>query len=39
MAEALDLQADEREALLAIYEGDDAFKEIDATRFQYKVKE
>uniref|UniRef100_A0A1A9V6Y7 RWD domain-containing protein n=1 Tax=Glossina austeni TaxID=7395 RepID=A0A1A9V6Y7_GLOAU len=39
MAEALDLQADEREALLAIYEGDDAFKEIDATRFQYKYGE
>uniref|UniRef100_A0A1A9WAJ3 RWD domain-containing protein n=1 Tax=Glossina brevipalpis TaxID=37001 RepID=A0A1A9WAJ3_9MUSC len=36
MEEALDLQADEREALLAIYEGDDAFKEIDATTFQYK---
>ncbi|XP_013107194.1 RWD domain-containing protein 4 [Stomoxys calcitrans] len=39
MSEALEQQADEREALSSIYEGDDAFKEIDATTFQYKYGE
>lgn len=31
------LQDDEREALVSIYEGDDAFKQINPTTFQYKV--
>ncbi|XP_073822503.1 RWD domain-containing protein 4 [Musca autumnalis] len=39
MSETLELQADEREALQSIYEGDEAFKEIDPTTFQYKYGE
>lgn len=31
------MQDDEREALVSIYEGDEAFKQINATTFQYKV--
>lgn len=32
-------QDEEREALISIYEGDDRFKEINATTFQYKYGE
>ena len=32
-----ELQDDEREALKSIYEGDDAFKQISAETYQYKV--
>lgn len=39
MSETLELQTDEREALQSIYEGDEAFKEIDPTTFQYKYGE
>lgn len=39
MSETLEQQAEEREALQSIYEGDDAFKEINATTFQYKYGE
>lgn len=34
----LEFQDDEREALLSIYEGDPAFKQLSPTIFQYKVK-
>lgn len=37
MSEILEQQSEEREALQSIYEGDDAFKEINTTTFQYKV--
>lgn len=37
MAEIEEQQADEREALLSIYDGDTNFKQIDANTFQYKV--
>lgn len=36
--ETKEAQADEREALVSIYEGDDAFKQINPTTFQYKVR-
>ncbi|XP_037821615.1 RWD domain-containing protein 4 [Lucilia sericata] len=39
MSEALEQQTDEREALQSIYEGDEAFKEINSTTFQYKYGE
>jgi len=31
------LQEDEREALLSIYDGDEAFKQLSPTVYQYKV--
>lgn len=31
------MQDDEREALISIYEGDDAFKQVNPTTYQYKV--
>lgn len=37
MSEALEQQTEEREALQSIYEGDEAYKEINSTTFQYKV--
>ncbi|XP_018787510.1 PREDICTED: RWD domain-containing protein 4 [Bactrocera latifrons] len=39
MAEIEEQQADEREALLSIYDGDTNFKQIDANTFQYKYGE
>ncbi|XP_011178426.1 RWD domain-containing protein 4 [Zeugodacus cucurbitae] len=39
MAELEEQLADEREALLSIYEGDTNFKQIDANTFQYKYGE
>lgn len=38
MTEILELQADELEALISIYEGDEFFKQLDNKSFQYKVK-
>lgn len=35
--ECLVLQEDEREALLSIYDGDEAFKQVSPTVYQYKV--
>lgn len=35
--EVKQMQDDEREALISIYEGDTAFKQINPTTFQYKV--
>lgn len=35
--EAKEAQNDEREALVSIYEGDNAFKQVNSTTFQYKV--
>lgn len=32
-----ELQEEEREVLLSIYEGDNAFKKLTATTYQYKV--
>lgn len=32
-----ELQDEEREVLLSIYEGDEAFKELSADTYQYKV--
>lgn len=37
MSEILEQQTEEREALQSIYEGDEAFKEVNSTTFQYKV--
>lgn len=31
------MQDDEREALISIYEGDEAFKQANPTTYQYKV--
>lgn len=31
------MQDDEREALISIYEGDEAFKQVNPQTFQYKV--
>ncbi|KAH8409337.1 hypothetical protein KR222_000633 [Zaprionus bogoriensis] len=39
MSTPLEQQTDEREALQSIYEGDENFKEIDQTTFQYKYGE
>uniref|UniRef100_A0A0K8TQD7 Putative rwd domain protein n=1 Tax=Tabanus bromius TaxID=304241 RepID=A0A0K8TQD7_TABBR len=39
MSEMKELQDEEREALISIYEGDTAFKQINATTFQYKYGE
>lgn len=36
MSEA-ELQEEEREVLSSIYDGDDSFKQIDHTIYQYKV--
>lgn len=36
--ECLVLQEEEREALLSIYDGDEAFKEVSPTVYQYKVQ-
>jgi len=33
------LQEEEREALLSIYDGDEAFKQLSPTVYQYKVNE
>ena len=38
MSENLEQQTDELEALISIYEGDNYFKQLDNTTFQYKVK-
>jgi hypothetical protein len=38
MSEILELQAEEKEALLSIYEGDDNFHVISDTKYQYRVK-
>lgn len=38
MSIPLEQQADEREALQSIYEGDENFKEINPTTYQYKVR-
>lgn len=35
--DCLTLQEEEREALLSIYDGDEAFKEVSPTVYQYKV--
>lgn len=35
--EVKQMQDDEREALVSIYEGDEAFKPINSQTFQYKV--
>lgn len=35
--ECLGLQEEEREALLSIYDGDEAFKQVSPTIYQYKV--
>lgn len=32
------LQEEEREALLSIYDGDEAFKQVSPTVYQYKVR-
>lgn len=37
MSETKELQDDEREALVSIYEGDENFHQINSTTFQYKV--
>lgn len=37
--EVKEQQDDEREALISIYEGDERFKQIDSTTFQYKYGE
>ncbi|XP_065355664.1 RWD domain-containing protein 4 [Calliphora vicina] len=39
MSETLEQQTEEREALQSIYEGDEAFKEINNNTFQYKYGE
>lgn len=37
MSEIQELQDEEREALNSIYEGDKAFKQVNATTYSYKV--
>ncbi|KFB37093.1 AGAP010019-PA-like protein [Anopheles sinensis] len=39
MSEAKELQNDEREALVSIYEGDSAFKQVNSETYQYKYGE
>jgi hypothetical protein len=39
MSENLEAQAEELEALASIYDGDTNFKQVNATTFQYKVRE
>lgn len=34
---AEELQEEEREALISIYEGDETFKQIDSVTYQYKA--
>lgn len=38
MEDDLELQLEEEEALLAIYDGDSAFNRISSTVFQYRVR-
>ncbi len=38
MSEVQELQEEEREALISIYEGDAAFKQVNPTTYSYKVK-
>lgn len=38
MSEVQEMQDDEREALISIYEGDTAFKQVNPTTYQYKVE-
>lgn len=35
--EVKQMQDDEREALVSIYEGDESFKQVNPQTFQYKV--
>lgn len=37
MSETKEMQTEEREALVSIYEGDGCFKQINAETYQYKV--
>lgn len=37
MSEIQEMQDEEREALISIYEGDAAFKQVNPTTYQYKV--
>lgn len=37
MSETKEMQTEEREALVSIYEGDTFFKQINAETYQYKV--
>lgn len=37
MSDCLELQAEEEEALLSIYYGDPAFKQVSQNAYQYKV--
>lgn len=37
MSEIQEMQDDEREALISIYEGDEAFKQVNPNTYQYKV--
>lgn len=37
MSEPKELQEEEKEALTSIYEGDDFFKEVTPTNYNYKV--
>ncbi|XP_063700997.1 RWD domain-containing protein 4 [Culicoides brevitarsis] len=39
MSETKEMQTDEREALISIYEGDEQFKEVNSTTFQYRYGE
>ncbi|XP_055600059.1 RWD domain-containing protein 4 [Uranotaenia lowii] len=39
MSETKEMQTDEREALISIYEGDSSFKQINAETYQYKYGE
>uniref|UniRef100_A0A182P1P0 RWD domain-containing protein n=1 Tax=Anopheles epiroticus TaxID=199890 RepID=A0A182P1P0_9DIPT len=39
MSETKELQDDEREALISIYEGDSAFKQVNSETYQYKYGE
>ena len=38
MSESKELQDEEKEALTSIYEGDDYFKEVTPTNYNYKVQ-
>lgn len=38
MSEIKELQAEEKEALVSIYEGDNSFHVIDDTKYQYRVR-
>lgn len=39
MSEIKELQAEEKEALISIYEGDSCFHVIEDTKYQYRVSE